>query len=224
MKKIFITLFLLGIIISCTIQKRVHLKGYHIDWKHNKFNDKSKIEEEPQSNNNSDYASNDSIIDFTQNFNNSNILTDTIKIICDEIMLLNGDEIQAKVYEIGTEEIKYKRCDNLDGPIYSKKKNEIFRIKYANGSIEKIESPKTKEEPLSEKKQVPNKKKTNGFSIAGFILGLLGISLLGIIFSGIGLAVIRNNPEKYKGKGLSAFGMIFSIIWVTVLIILILMF
>jgi hypothetical protein len=54
----------------------------------------------------------------------------------DNIVLNNGDEINAKIYEIGSSEIKYKKFNNQDGPIYYKSKDEILYIKYANGEKE----------------------------------------------------------------------------------------
>ena len=52
----------------------------------------------------------------------------------DVIILKNGNDIQAIVSEIGTDEVKYKRFDNPDGPTYTLKKEEIFMIMYPNGS------------------------------------------------------------------------------------------
>ena len=52
----------------------------------------------------------------------------------DVIILKNGNDIQAVVSEIGTDEVKYKRFDNPDGPTYTLKKGEIFMIMYPNGS------------------------------------------------------------------------------------------
>ena len=52
----------------------------------------------------------------------------------DVITLKNGDDINAKVLEIGDNEIKYKKFANLNGPTYAIKKSEIFMIKYENGT------------------------------------------------------------------------------------------
>ncbi|HNX08064.1 MAG TPA: hypothetical protein PKL96_10805, partial [Bacteroidales bacterium] len=37
----------------------------------------------------------------------------------DFIIKKNGDELSAKVQEVGTTEIKYKKFDNQDGPTYT---------------------------------------------------------------------------------------------------------
>ena len=52
----------------------------------------------------------------------------------DIIILKNGNDIQAVVQEIGTDDVKYKRFDNPNGPNYTLKKSEIFMIRYENGS------------------------------------------------------------------------------------------
>ncbi|MEJ8802607.1 hypothetical protein [Pontibacter sp. H249] len=54
----------------------------------------------------------------------------------DVLLKRNGDEIQVKVQEIGLEVIKYKRFDNLEGPVISIAKRDVFMIKYENGTKE----------------------------------------------------------------------------------------
>jgi len=51
----------------------------------------------------------------------------------DIIKRKNGDEINAKILEVGTNEVKYKRFDNQSGPTYTILKSEIFSIQYENG-------------------------------------------------------------------------------------------
>lgn len=54
----------------------------------------------------------------------------------DVIVLVNAEEIQAKVKSIGLQEVVYSKWNNLDGPTYTLPKSEIFFIKYANGQKE----------------------------------------------------------------------------------------
>ncbi len=54
----------------------------------------------------------------------------------DVIFKKNGDEISAKIEEVGITEVKYKKFDNQDGPWYTIQKSEVFMIKYANGTKE----------------------------------------------------------------------------------------
>lgn len=52
----------------------------------------------------------------------------------DLITKISGDYIQAKVIEISNTEIKYKKFDNLDGPVFVLPKSEIHMIQYENGT------------------------------------------------------------------------------------------
>ena len=51
----------------------------------------------------------------------------------DVVLKVNGDEIEAKVTEVGLTEIKYKRASNLSGPTYTIPITEVFMITYNNG-------------------------------------------------------------------------------------------
>jgi len=61
---------------------------------------------------------------------------------CDNIILKDGKEISAKILEITPKLIKYKKCDNLDGPLFSINKSDVMMIRYSNGDNETIQSPK----------------------------------------------------------------------------------
>jgi hypothetical protein len=54
----------------------------------------------------------------------------------DILIKRNGDQIDTKVLEISINEIKYKRYDNLEGPIISILKTDVFMIKFENGTTE----------------------------------------------------------------------------------------
>ena len=49
-------------------------------------------------------------------------------------MLKNGTEIKAKVLEVSATEIKYRKQDNPDGPIYTSGVGDVLLINYANGT------------------------------------------------------------------------------------------
>ena len=55
----------------------------------------------------------------------------------DKIYKLRGAVINAKVIEIGTDEIKYKLYDSPDGPVYVVDKSTLNRIEFADGRVEK---------------------------------------------------------------------------------------
>ncbi|MDH5382491.1 MAG: hypothetical protein OEW75_16680, partial [Cyclobacteriaceae bacterium] len=65
----------------------------------------------------------------------------------------NGTEIKAKVLEITTLEVKFKKFDNLEGPTYTILKSDLFMITYENGSKEIFSAqPNT---PVSSPSQAP---------------------------------------------------------------------
>jgi len=52
----------------------------------------------------------------------------------DLITKKNGEDIKAKVTEVTLTEIKYKKFENLEGPIYSLLIKDVIIIRYENGS------------------------------------------------------------------------------------------
>jgi hypothetical protein len=52
----------------------------------------------------------------------------------DLITLKNGTDIKSKVIEINLSEIKYKKFDNLNGPLFSIAKEDVLIIRYENGT------------------------------------------------------------------------------------------
>lgn len=56
----------------------------------------------------------------------------------DVIKFKNGDELKVEVKEITPQEIKYKRFDNLEGPLITILKNTATSIRYENGVVENL--------------------------------------------------------------------------------------
>ncbi len=54
----------------------------------------------------------------------------------DIIKTVSGEVINAKVLEINKEDIKFKKYNNLTGPVYVLRKQEITTITYQNGETE----------------------------------------------------------------------------------------
>lgn len=57
---------------------------------------------------------------------------------CDNIILNDGTEIPSIIQEIKLDEITYKKCENISGPLYIILKSEVFMLKYNDGSKEII--------------------------------------------------------------------------------------
>lgn len=154
---------------------------------------------------------------------------------CDLITLKTGEEIKAKVTEIGTNEIKYIKCDNKTGPTYTIKKSDIFMIKYANGSKDFFGNEKPANQSQDELVN-SDEVKTDGFAIASIASGLTGLLLtillsggiLGILLAISGIVLgyvskgrIKKSKGKLKGKGLANAGIIGGIIVVGLYLVLI---
>lgn len=54
----------------------------------------------------------------------------------DTLYTVSGQKIPAKVVEINQTEIKYKKANNPDGPVYVVDKTDVALIEYKNGSKE----------------------------------------------------------------------------------------
>jgi hypothetical protein len=140
---------------------------------------------------------------------------------CDNIIFKNGDELSAKVIEITTGVVKYKRCDNLEGPLISVSKKEILMIRYKNGTKELFkENTQSSFESANEKTVL---KKTEPAAIISFITGLVGgllpvsglglmLVILALIFSLMGLTRISKEPDKLKGKGFAIAGFVLGVL------------
>ena len=59
----------------------------------------------------------------------------------DVIVKKDGSTILSKVLEVGQEEIKYKKYDNLEGPTYTIQKSELQAINYQNGAKDTFSAP-----------------------------------------------------------------------------------
>ena len=146
---------------------------------------------------------------------------------CDIIVCNNGDEIQAKVLEIGTKEIKYKRCDNQNGPIISIPNSSVLMIKYPNGTKDLI----------SVNKNAVDKQKSSAYSIASLICGILSVitvfgslifGVLALISSDLAFKEIEKEDVNYKkssikmakaGKILGIIGLILTGIFIFIIIL-----
>jgi TM2 domain-containing membrane protein YozV len=57
---------------------------------------------------------------------------------CDVLIMKSGEEIEAKILEVGEKEIRYRACDNPDGPIMVVSTSRVFKIKYSNGTSQVV--------------------------------------------------------------------------------------
>lgn len=153
---IYFTLIITLVIINaCTLNKRIYRPGYNIEWI---GSHKTPVKRELANNSHiktpateitnplkgtvTASAENSITPLKTQTFllfqkQHTRTVTNNLD-GCDTIIFKNGLKIKAKILEIGSNEIKYKMCDNQDGPLFIKNTNDIARINHANGSVTEL--------------------------------------------------------------------------------------
>ena len=123
--------------------------------------------------------------------NDSKKLVTTSDIECDIIILRNGDEIAAKVLEVGQNEVKYLKCDNIYGPTFITNKSEILKINFSNGTstvFKQSNSSRSNEyNPIAPKTDNPNDRSLIVAVLLWFFLGLLGIHRFYLGHVGMGI-------------------------------------
>jgi len=238
---IFPALFFLLFSNACTVQKRIYNKGLAINWhisqgnsnerKQTKLknpNNQKEIKTENSSVNINTHEDSAIVNEYVRNEITSNTMDSTK---CDIIILSNGDELYGRVINIEIDVIKYKKCDNLDGPAYSIARNKVFMIRYSNGTkdiISIIREPSKDDVPSPNTTTDIAKNKADGFfgassaalALFSVVLLLFEIALpiiiitlmLGFAFGIVGL--IDNN------NSLAMFGFIFSILTAFLLLFL----
>jgi len=129
----------------------------------------------------------------------------------DIIIMRDHTEIKAKVLEINPKTIKYKACNNLDGPLIVVNKENVFMIRYVNGSTETFKKEETQEASLDTKKNIPVEDRIyNNYAIASFLAAcffwLVIPAVIALICGLIALQQMNQDPLKYKGRGLALLG------------------
>ena len=266
-------LLILLVYSSCTVKKRAYRKGYYIEYsKHLSHTDQTKkqketqpIEEDSEAKLKSHYA--EPMTDFASGEDPYASLlkpNERRKIYSEEcndiIVMKNGDEVKAKVIEINETEVKYKLCDNIEGPLVIANKSNVFMIKYSNGSKEILanESAQKKTEKGNQTRKDNGKPKVEGNVITGLVFSILAVllffamiplfltaisadliaaflailffivagatysvfTILGLVFSAIGLNKIKQDPEKHTGKNLAVVSIILVLLSIIGLIIM----
>jgi len=228
---IFLALITLVILFnSCSVEKRIYRKGYHVVWNNKHSNESKKSERSDpvktllaQENSTEEpIVSASREADLLPFIKKSTVILD--KDTCGDVLLLqNADELSVKILEIDERNIKYKRCDNINGPTYSISKSRVALIKYANGTKEVVmpePNYKVAEQDKPPKPEMP--RKVNPLGLASLLLYLLGsilyrgltatafsgsmlvllliLSVAPLIMAYISLFQFKREPSMYKGK------------------------
>ncbi len=232
---LIVSIVLLG---SCTMEKRLYTGGYHIETKskvHKKYNSKPQpidnnivsqgIVSESETYFN-DVKNETSIVEASNNHQIEQIVVSpdqNIQMVddsaaCDIIVLKDGDEISAKVIEVTTTDIKYQKCNSSSEVLYTISKQEVFLIKYPDGTKDVIkESPAISKENFingtENTRQPEPPKRSSVFGILSFIASLVGLFIFGIILApaAIIFGIIGMGPGRPL-KGLAIAGIIIGFI------------
>jgi hypothetical protein len=223
---------------ACSVQKRKYQKGFYVDWKKNssqpavvKQSGKPLPEAETaqqEVGSQSLQSSDDAEATVNAQMPES-ILRKTNLLLaeCDDLIFKDGTEMKVRVIEINPYEVKYRKCDFPEGPVYSSKRSDLFMIRYANGTKEVFSSA-----PPGAPEQYPSKilpPTQHPFAVAALVSGLVGIwpltglgSILAIVFGSIALREIRANPRLYKGEAMAHAGRVLGIVVLALLLMIVL--
>lgn len=234
MKKFLQTTLILSIAVfitvSCRIEKRVYRKGYHVVWNSKRSHETKKQEivksEKPSHINE---TNNEELVVSATRESDIDVFTMRPVLIlnkdtCGDVLLLqNADELKVKILEIDEKTIKYKRCDNIDGPTYTISKTRVALIKYANGIKETVVQEPVYKQADQERPQKPEiPRRVNPLGLASLLLYILGailsrgltaatlsgsmvillliLAIAPLIMAYISLFQFKREPTVYKGR------------------------
>ncbi len=137
----------------------------------------------------------------------------------------NGEEVEAKIIEVGIDEIKYKKCNNLEGPIYTSLKKDVFMVKYSNGDKDVYEEEKPLASEAKTGGDISKPARPHAGGVVGLVLSIVGLAVgyfilwplgfLGvpaIVLGSVAVAAKKKHPEKYKGIATGVLAIIFGIL------------
>ena len=204
---------------NCSITKRNYRSGFYVTW-----NKKSVSQEKISFLSKREINTDKPLIVSAQKMENLLLKRIAIKPLrlnpdsCgDLIVMLNGEERVGKIMEVNPKLIRYKNCKTIHDTLETINIEEVFMVKYTNGTNEVFKKGELNNKPdnvakivnTETKKVAP--KKYNIFAIASFATSILAITLIlspiPLILGFIGINQINKNPEKYKGTFMANFGM-----------------
>jgi hypothetical protein len=199
--------------VSCNVEKRVYLQGFHVDVFN--VNKKASDRKKPESNltlkkipkqKNEGTAF---ICIIKGEFNRDSLKVNKAnasglpKDSCNDIILFrNGEQIKAKVIEIGESEIQYQICDTVSGSLTTVSTAKLKQIKYSNGVSEIFEEASKiniLQKKVPEKQMHPDAKRSRAWLISSVFTGIFGL-IIAYMYAEKAEEAINREPEKYSGK------------------------
>lgn len=243
MKHAAVAILSLFILLGCSVQKRKYQKGYYLAWKKPAAVQKALSSQHklPAAAAAKQQPATPALQEITRQLSSVSSAPATTaqrrekKPVqaddpCDEIIFKDGRELKGKVTEITQTEIKYRKCDMPDGPVYVVKKTEVFMIRYANGSKDVFKEEETKARPPSAGtastikviKTHPLAEAALVLGIASFVTVFFGIicAILAIVLGGKAIRQINADPISYRGLNLATTGRVLGVIYISLLVLL----
>jgi hypothetical protein len=159
-KTLFLVFVGLSILINaCTVEKRLYIKGFHIEWRSAPVKPATAINDQaqprvtllkPEKIAPPITGVTPHLIEHSETTANKNLFLaatkpDSIPPECDLIVLRGKDTIKGKITEVGIKTLKYTSCHNPDFPSREILLRRVTHIVYANGFKEAVFSDKKSE-------------------------------------------------------------------------------
>lgn len=93
--------------------------------------------------------------------------TSTLSLNAQDILVRKGGEVEnVKVLEVSPTEVKYKKSNNEDGPVFVEKRSNLYSVKFKNGEVQTFNDKSEPTETNSYYSEYGKKKKyTNEFNL-----------------------------------------------------------
>ncbi len=240
-KLLFILPFIL--LLSCSVQKRKYQKGFYVsNLKHKKQEQGKSVSNLKTESGNLTLKTNPihsavtevEIISASAENTVPAIIPSHFKLInsnpdslCDRIILKNGDESMVKILEITPNDVKYKKCDSPDGPLYVVKKADVFMVQYANGTKDVFKAENNSTQNTSNTQTNTNNdrpRRIHPLAIVAIVCAVLGFATYGLL-SIVALVCaikaerkIHQNPKVYSGATLAKVARIISTVFLSIIL------
>lgn len=225
----WIFLFLL-VVSSCSVQKRVHSPGFHVEWTAIKARQTTRVfssAEKQKSNTIKPESDQSQSISASLGVSAPDLITEPVPVLkqrtesmqeipkdsCDKIILRGGFVMRVKVIDIGSDQVKYRDCKDSLAVVKQLASRKISTVTYSSGL-------KILFDDAVEKDTIDNKlRKVPDSVLMGDALAFMGLFFAGIPFGiaaivlGItGITRIQKSPEKHKGTGWAVLAIVLGLI------------
>lgn len=197
---IYLTLFLGLSLSSCSIEKRMHRSGYHLDWHHSS----------------NDLAVREALPATAIERRTSEQAWQALAGLWPQSQPLKGIESFQPEPEPETAVFPLK-AESAEPQAKKATTQAAHQIKKAVAFLNPLERTRSGLNRIAD--AVTSEPSAHGLSIASFVVSLVGLFVfsvilgpIAIIFSAIGLSKANRYPEQWKGKGLAITGLILGIL------------